>query len=174
MKRIAIGLCVLAVSFFILAHAESQEGDKKEGEPKKKEGSKKEGSKEGAGKEGSKKGKAKALIFQSIDEKANKLTVKGGETGTTTYSLASAFRVVHQADEGKTKDAQVADLKSGQPIALKMNAEKAVEVITILRRGQPEGKEAPAPKRPEGKEAPAPKRPEGKEAPAPKKPEGKK
>jgi hypothetical protein len=171
MKRIAFSLCVLFLSAFLVVNVETQAGDKEgEGQAKKKEGAK-EG--EGKGKEAGKKGRPKAAIFQSIDEKANTITIYGGEKGDTTYPLTNPFKVVFQADEGKAKDAKVADLKSGQPVGLKMNAEgKAVEMITILRKGQPEGKEAPAPKRPEGKEAPAPKRPEGKEAPALKRPEG--
>lgn len=170
MKRFVFSLCALFLSAILIVQADTFADDKQgEGQGQKKEGG------EGKGKEGGKKGRPKAATFQSIDEKANTLTVKGGEKGETTYPLTKPFKIVHQADEGQTKDAKVSDLKSGQAIGLKMNAEgKAVEVITILRQGRPEGKEAPAPKRPEGKEAPAPKRPEGKEAPAPRQPEEKK
>jgi hypothetical protein len=127
------------------------------------------------GEGGAKKGRPTPALFQSIDDKAGTLTVKGGEKGVTVYPLANGFKVVQQAAQGQVKEARVADIKPGQPIGLKMNAEgKAVEVITILSgRSGPEGKEAPAPRRPEGKEAGAPRRPEGKEAGAPRRPEGK-
>jgi hypothetical protein len=64
------------------------------------------------------------------------------------------------------KPAQLADLKEGMPLALKLSADNKTVIgieagAKVLIRGKPEGKEAPAPKRPEGKQAPAPKRPEG-------------
>jgi hypothetical protein len=162
MFRIASAFSILLLAAFFVTTAHLQADDKEEGGPKKKQGAKES---------------PKAAIFQALDEKANTLTVKAGEKGAVTHPLTNPFKVVHQAKEGKTVDAKVADLKTGMAIGLKMNAEgKAVEVITILQakgKGKPEGKEAPAPRRPEGKEAPAPKRPEGKEAPAPKRPEGK-
>jgi hypothetical protein len=146
---------------------EKKQDAKKEAEAKRKEGGEK-------GKEGGGKKRPSAVIFQAIDERAGTVTVKASEKGNTTHPLANPFKVLRQGDEGKTIDGKVGDLKTGLAVNLKLNAEgKAVEAITILRKGRPEGKEAPAPKRPEGKEAPAPKRPEGKEAPAPKSPDGK-
>lgn len=173
MSRIVFGVCTLVLSAILVVHAGAQEGQEKKGEPKKEgEAKRKEGGEKG--KEGGGKKRPGAAIFQAIDEKASTVTVKAGEKGNVTHPLANPFKVLYQGDEGKTIDGKVGDLKAGFAVSLKMNAEgKAVEAITILRKGRPEGKEAPAPKRPEGKEAPAPKRPEGKEAPAPKTPEGK-
>lgn len=155
MRRIVMSLPLLVLAALLVFQAGIL-ADDKEGE--------------GAGK----KARPTTAVFQSIDEKAGTLTVKAGEKGATVYPLAKGFKVLQQAGEGQAIEAGFADIKPGQSIALKMNAEgKAVEAITILPARRPEGKEAPAPKRPEGKEAPAPKRPEGKEAPAPKRPEGK-
>ena len=171
MNRIVFGVCSLFLSAFLLAHAVAQEGQEKKGEPKKDgEVKRKEGGEKG--KEGGGKKRPGVAIFQSIDEKAKTITVKAGEKGNVTHPLANPFKVLHQGDEGAAKDGKVADLKAGMAVSLKMNADgKAVDSITILRKGRPEGKEAPAPKRPEGKEAPAPKRPESKETPVLRRPE---